>query len=224
MKALTKNQMAVLDKEMVSIGIGIPVMMELAGFFTALKATAMTKNKRIIILSGTGNNGGDSLVAARHLLNWGYRTDVVLASKVSHLRPQPLHQWKILKKMRVRETKNASWKKYGLIIDGLLGFGTNRNPTENCAKLIKAANDSKKTILSIDAPSGMDSTTGKIYDPCIKAKETLTLTAPKTGLLKKGSKKKTGKISVAYMTVPETIRKKFGIKGFSEKELISTLK
>ena len=222
MNPLTKRQMSTLDKKMVSMGIDIPVMMELAGFFTALKAAEMTNNRQVLVLSGTGNNGGDSLAAARHLLNWGYKTDIAFSDRISSLKPSPLRQWKTLKKMGLRETKKPLWEKYGLIIDGLLGYSANRNPSGKCAKLIRSANSSKAPVLSIDIPSGLDCTTGRTYEPCIKADETLTLSAPKRGLLK--SKEKAGKISLAYMTIPSVIGKKLGIPEFSENKLIRSLK
>ncbi|MAG15446.1 NAD(P)H-hydrate epimerase [Candidatus Woesearchaeota archaeon] len=221
MKALTKKEMALLDKAMIKLGIDVPRMMELAGLFTAVTATTMIKNdkkKKILILSGTGNNGGDGLVAARHLLNWKYKVDVVFATSTNKLKPMPLHQWKILKRIGVKETKNVNFKKYSLIIDGLLGYNINGNPRGKFAKLITSANNSKLPILSIDLPSGLDATTGKAYNPCIKAITTLALTAAKKGLI---NSSKTGKLLVSYMTVPEVVNKKFKLKNmFSEKSLI----
>ncbi len=221
MKALTKKEMALLDKAMIKLGIDVPRMMELAGLFTAVTATTMIKNdkkKKILILSGTGNNGGDGLVAARHLLNWKYKVDVVFATSTNKLKPMPLHQWKILKRIGVKETKNVNFKKYSLIIDGLLGYNINGNPRGKFAKLIISANNSKLPILSIDLPSGLDATTGKAYNPCIKAITTLALTAAKKGLI---NSSKTGKLLVSYMTVPEVVNKKFKLKNmFSEKSLI----
>ena len=95
MKALTKKQMAKLDEDMVRLGIDVPRMMELAGLFVASAAASMA-NGKILALCGTGNNGGDALAAARHLLNWGHKTDVAFASP--RFKPEPLHQWKILRK------------------------------------------------------------------------------------------------------------------------------
>lgn len=214
--------MTALDKAMIKLGIDVPRMMELAGFFVAAAATSIVKNdkrKKILVLSGTGNNGGDSLVAARHLINWGYRVDVCFAG--SKLKPVPLHQWKILQRMGVKEAKKVDYSKYGLIIDGLLGYNISGNPRSRYAEMIRAANNSKVQILSIDLPSGLDATTGKAYDPCIRAKTTVALSAVKKGLLAEKAKKHAGRILVAYMTVPEVVAKKFNLGNmFSEKNLI----
>jgi len=218
--------MAALDAAMIKLGIDVPRMMELAGLYVAIAATVIIKNKhskKILILSGTGNNGGDGLVAARHLLNWGYKVDVAFAVSTNKLKPIPLHQWKILKNMGIKETKKINWKNYGIIIDGLLGYNIDGNPRNNFAKIITAANNSKTPILAIDLPSGLDATTGKAYQSCIKATATIALSTIKNGLLKKEAKKYTGDLLVSYMSVPEAVNKKFGIPGFSEKNLISRI-
>lgn len=224
MRALTKEEMAKLDNEMVKLGIDVPRMMELAGLFVALTATAMVKNKKtkkILILSGTGNNGGDGLVAARHLFNWGYRVGIAFATSANKLKPAPFHQWRILKRLGLKERKRINWKDYGLIIDALLGYNISGNPRGNFAKLITAANKSRIPILAVDLPSGLDATTGKACSPCVKATTTIALTAAKKGLLKEHAKKYVGKLLVSYMAVPEVVNKRFCLKNiFSEKRLI----
>lgn len=226
MKSLSKKEMMALDAEMIKLGIDVPRMMELAGFFVAIAATIIIKNKhkkKILILNGTGNNGGDSLVAARHLLNWGYKVDVAFAS--NKLKPMASHQWRILKNMEVRAAKNINYKNHSLIIDGLLGYNIEGNPRNSFARMITAANKSKVPILAIDLPSGLDATTGHAYNPCIVATTTIALSAVKQGLLKREAKKYTGKVLVAYMSVPGIINRRFSInKIFSEKKLISRIR
>ena len=227
MKALTKKEIAALDGAMISFGIDVPRMMELAGLFVALKAASMAgnKRKRVLVLSGSGNNGGDALVAARHLINWGYEADIAFATSVAKLKDAALHQWKILKKMKAKRVTSVEWRGYSLIIDGLLGYSISGRPRGAFAKLIERANESKVPVLAVDLPSGLDATTGEVHDPCIKAAATIALTAVKRGLLQRSAGKQVGKLFVAYMTVPEAIGKKFGVKNvFSEKKLISLLR
>ncbi len=174
-------------------------------------------------MAGAGKNGGDALVAVRHLLNWNFKVDVVLATSIAKLKPVTRRQWKILGAMGIRQKKMVNGS-YGLIIDGLLGFNAKGNPRDNYATLIEAANDSKIPILAVDLPSGLDATTGKAYEPCIKATATICLAALKTGLVPKSSKKYVGKILLAYMGVPEVVAKRFGLKNFfSERTLINQL-
>ena len=226
MKTLTRKEMKAVDDAMIKLGIDVPRMMELAGLYVAMAATDIMKHntgKRILMLSGIGNNGGDALVAARHLLNWKYKADIAFATSTNKLKPMALHQWKILRNIGVKATKRIDWKRYGLIVDGLLGYNINGNPRSKFVKIISAANNSNVPILSIDLPSGLDATTGRAYEPCIKASTTIALTAVKAGLLKKNAKKYTGKLLVSYMTVPNIINKKFRLQGFSEKNLIHRL-
>jgi hydroxyethylthiazole kinase-like uncharacterized protein yjeF len=223
MKALTKQQMATLDAAMVKMGIDVPRMMELAGLFTALAAAGMLHHKKqpILALSGTGNNGGDALVAARHLLNWGYRVNIAFASPQKKLKSVPTQQWRIVQKMGAKETKKPQWSQYALIIDGLLGYNLKGNPKGRYAGLIRSANSSGIPILAIDLPSGLDATSGKAFEPCIRAAATLALTAPKKGTVNKKSKPYVGNLYTAYMTVPAVINKKFGLRNpFTAQSLI----
>ena len=221
MKAKTRKEMAALDAAMIRIGIDVPRMMELAGLFIATASADLIRHdrkKRVLVMSGSGNNGGDGLVAARHLLNWGYRTDVVLATSAKNLKDVPGQQWKILKNMGVTPVKKIRWSGYGLIIDALLGYNVRGNPRGEFARLITDANNSKVPILAVDLPSGLDAS-GRTFTPCIKAKTTIALSVVKKGLLNSG--KLTGKVLLAYMTVPDVINKKFGLSRFSEKKLVA---
>ena len=221
MKALTKEEMAAIDQAMIRIGIDVPRMMELAGLFTALAAAGLInhdKKKKILVMSGPGNNGGDGLVAARHLLNWGYATDVAFATPAGQFKEVPMQQWKILKNMGVRAMKKIRWRGYGLIIDALLGYNVSGNPRGAFAGLITAANGSKVPILAVDLPSGLDAS-GKACDPCIEAKATIALSAMKKGLL--NSRKHAGKVLLSYVGVPDSVNRRFGLRRFSEKNLIA---
>jgi len=220
---ISAKQMALIDKIMVEqTGIQVIQMMEIAGLDTALLAKTMCRGKNIAVLCGKGNNGGDGIVAARHLTNFGFNCSLIFPFNPSLLKNVPLHQLKIAKKMRtpILNSQNKLQKrkvlglisKSNLIIDSLIGYNLRGNPKKDFAELIDAANASKKQVLAIDVPSGLDASTGKAFDPCIKASATLALTLPKTGLRKKQAKKFVGKIFVGYLTVPSFVAKKAKIK------------
>jgi len=237
MKALTSKQMAYVDELMINhYGITLLQMMENAGLGLAMmtsKVINYNKNKKIVVLVGKGNNGGDGLVAARHLHNFGYDVCVILAN--SSLRKVPLQQLNILKKIKV-PIYNYNFEKYNntssiknkkiekivnnsnLIVDTLLGYNAKGNPYGTIKELIKLANKSKGKILSVDLPSGLDPDTGKIYSPCIKANFTLMLSYPKKGLMGKKAKKYTGKLFISYLTIPKELSRKlkFKIRDFSQ--------
>jgi NAD(P)H-hydrate epimerase len=224
MKAITKEQMAELDRIMIEeIGIGVPIMMEHAGIAIASTAAKMGEGNRILVLCGHGNNGGDGLAAARHLINWGYDVKIILSSNKRRLKKDPARQLKILENMKadISNSKDVDFSKYDLIIDALLGYNIKGNPRGRFAELIKRSNNSGKPILAVDMPSGLDATTGKPYNPCIKASVTIALTVLKNGLVAESAAKYVGQLGIAYMSVPDVVYKKLAIhKPFKRSEMI----
>lgn len=217
MNTLTASQMAALDRDLVKMGISVERMMEYAGLFPALLAAKFTK-KRVLCLVGTGNNGGDCLVAARHLINWGYSVDIVFASQ--KLKEHARQQWRILQKMRVKRTKKPTWSSYGVILDGLLGYNMRGSPRPAFAKLIDVANESGVPVIAIDVPSGWNAATGEASSPTIRAKATVMLSAEKVGLRKKSAKKYAGKLYLAYMSIPPHLCRKYRISPFDGEHLL----
>lgn len=218
---ISAEKMARIDKIMVKeMNIQIMQMMEIAGLDVALLAKKMCKGKNIVVLCGKGNNGGDGIVAARHLENFGFNCTLIFPFNPSKLKNIPKHQIGIAKKMEIpiinsstQQSKvNVAIKKANLIIDCLIGYNLKGNPRGEFAELIEAANNSGKKILACDVSSGLDASSGKSYEPCIKADSTIALTLPKEGLRKKDGKKFSGKIFVGYLTVPDIVLKKAGVK------------
>src|SRR4029077_15621685 len=124
------------------------------------------------------------MVAARHLANWGVEVNVVVGTTKDRMKDVPLvHLWVLEKKGVPTLFADYDLGDYDLLIDGLIGYGLEGNPRDRVAAMIKDANASGRPILALDLPSGMNATTGEIYDPCIKATATITLALPKTGFL-----------------------------------------
>src|SRR3989338_3831049 len=206
----TRKQMAELDRLMVvRYGVSIIQMMELAGLATAKLAMKISKGKKILVLCGHGNNGGDGLCAARHLINFGYDIAVVIAKE--KLGEAAAYQKEILEKMNI-EIMPASidFSKYNLIVDALIGFNLQGTPKEPYASIIRKANSAKVPILSVDMPSGLDADEGKIAEPCVRAAYTLALSAVKKGCKK--SKEFCGEIYLGYIGVPSELYEELKIK------------
>ena len=197
-----------LDKLMNEYGISVEQMMELAGLHTAQLAMKLSKGKRILVMAGSRNNGGDGLVAARHLHNLGYKVDFVLAKKELSNNCKVQHD--ILKPIGVNEVEFST--NYDLLIDALLGFNLKGDPKGKYAELIELANNCGIPILSVDLPSGLDADSGKPSNPCIKAKWTITMASAKKGMLTEEGKKLCGEIYVAYIGVPKILFKKLGVE------------
>jgi NAD(P)H-hydrate epimerase len=91
---------------------------------------------------------------------------------------------------------------FDLILDGLIGYSLRGAPQARIAELIRWANHRDTPTVSLDIPSGIDATTGTVYNPVIHAAATLTLALPKTGLRKSGVKEHVGELYLADIGVP----------------------
>ena len=214
---LTAEEMAEVDRAAIqSYGIDVLSLMENAGLAVAAMSKKMLGGKvggmEISALVGKGNNGGDGLVAARHLSNWGASVRVILGAERSDLRDVPARQADVAEKLGIPiHGPDQQFGKPRLLIDALLGYGSSGNPREPMAGLIRRANDSGVPILAVDVPSGMDSTTGVAGDPCITATATVTFGFPKTGFLNPESKGLTGGLYLADISLPSAV---YGARSF----------
>jgi len=172
--------------------------MENAGRNTAKIASQMTSGKNIIIVCGKGNNGGDGLVAARHLINLGYHPSLFLISSSQFLKGDPKINFDILAKMKASFEKDLSkLNEADLIIDAIFGIGLSSDVKEPYESVIGQINSAGKPVLSVDVPSGLDATTGKILGCVVNATKTITFVAAKTGFYKNDGSKVCGEIVVA---------------------------
>jgi len=215
MKPITSDQMyRIEDNSHNLIGMQRVYMMENAGHgiadFIVNKFKNRLKNEKIVVLCGTGNNGGDGFVASRHLTCYAADITVILIGLPSFIRSEEANiNWKILEKMDsikiifgkdLNEDIKAKITKADIIIDGIFGTGIRgeiRYPNNHAIDLI---NSSRAYILSIDVPSGLDPDTGQVHEKCVKADATVTFHRMKMGLLR--NKKFTGIIHIECIGIP----------------------
>ena len=198
--------------------VDVLMLMENAGRAAAVLARQMllgqTIGKRVACLVGAGNNGGDGMVAARHLANWGAVVKVISGTSKDKMKSVPLGQLNIIEKMGIPIlSTDHTLGDYDLLIDSLIGYGLEDNPRDRIATIIKDANASGRPILALDVPSGMNATTGEAYDPCIKATATLTLALPKTGFLAPRASPYVGDLYLADISIPRKVYQSFGQKS-----------
>ena len=166
------------------------------------------EGKKIIVLAGTGGNGGGALVAARRLHIWGAKVEVFTTATAENFTPIPLHQYKILQRMGVSiqlADEIDDYEEADAILDGIIGYSLNGNPRGFAAKMILWANTMNVPIVALDTPSGLDLTTGKLYDPIIEADATLTLAMPKKGLFDSEAQKVIGELYLGDISVPKEL-------------------
>ena len=180
--------------------LGIPslILMENAGRSVAEEALKMLRGrKNVAVVCGSGNNGGDGLVAARHLLNAGVKVRVCFLGDASKLKTDPQINFNILRQMKQRIGRSLSkMRKVDLIIDAVFGIGLVKEVREPFLGVIKRLNRLGIPILSVDVPSGLNADTGEVLGAAAKAKITITFVAPKPGFYKAEGPKYCGKIIV----------------------------
>lgn len=216
MAFLTSEEMRRIDEVAINdFGIDVLSLMENAGLQTAVLAKKMLGGdataKSVTCLVGKGNNGGDGLVAARHLHDWGARVEVALGAPRSEFREIPEKQLKTVERLGLPITEGATNLKHSeLIIDALLGYNSTGDPRGGVADLIRLANLSRVRILALDIPSGLDPTSGLPNRPCIAANATITLGFPKMGFLNPDSPSSVGELFLCDISLPREIYSRHG--------------
>ena len=170
------------------------ILMKRAGINCAKKIHKIHPKKKIVVLCGPGNNGGDGLVISRILKN--LKHDVTLYCLKSESYKGDAKKSYKMNKLVKNDLKDFKIDNNSIIIDCLFGIGLNRDITGNYKTLIKKINSSKQKIISIDIPSGVNRDTGESMGIAIKADRTLILHAKKNGHVKNHGKKYSGKINV----------------------------
>ena len=188
---ITAEQMAEVDRLMVEdYGIQLIQMMENAGRHLAELArnrflSCDADRKHVVVLAGSGGNGGGVMVCARHLDNWGAEVSLYLTKPVKDLTGIIKHQGEILQQMGLEIKSSEELRKkprLDLIADGIIGYSLKGAPRGAAAEMIRWANRQSSPILALDLPSGLNASTGEVLEPTIRAAATLTLALPKLGL------------------------------------------
>ncbi len=181
---------------------------------------------KVLIFVGKGNNGGDGLVIARHLANRGFSVQVILLEDPVHLKPDPLLNYNIVRRMNIPSVLMADGSEAAasgevpfeggknlieycrdpdLIVDAIFGVGIHSPVRGIFEKVIRAINASKKPVVSIDIPSGLDADTGQVHGVAVKATKTVTLALPKRGLFEGEGPRYAGEIEVADIGIPREL-------------------
>lgn len=222
MKVITTDQMQQLEQDAIKSGISLEMLMENAGEAVTSEAKRFLddiRRQHILILIGPGNNGGDGLVAARHLHDAGAKIFLYFFGERPSRDPmlKPIRDRRI---KRIEATKDENLDELkGLlasvdtVIDALFGTGTTRPFSGLVLMILDRVRRAKIRrpdikIIALDLPSGLNADTGEVDPGCLYVDNTITLAFPKPGLFKFPGAERVGEISVVDI----------GLPGFIEEE------
>ncbi|UCD08311.1 MAG: NAD(P)H-hydrate dehydratase [Dehalococcoidales bacterium] len=216
MKIVTAEQMMRIDRECAENGLPTSVLMENAGKAVAVEVTRILGDyysKKIVILAGPGNNGGDGLVAARYLHESGLEVSLYLFGKkrIDDPNLEMIHDRNIfcteISGDKNLEGFDTDLQNADVVLDALFGTGNNR-PIEGAFrqaldKVSKVTEDNPDLrVFAVDIPSGMNADTGAIDEVCLYADDTITLGYPKTGLYNQPGSERVGRITIVDIGIP----------------------
>jgi NAD(P)H-hydrate epimerase len=199
---------------------GIPsiTLMENAGSAVAMVAEKELQKKgarRVCVLCGKGNNGGDGFVVSRHLSNRGFDVDVFVFAKQSELRGDACFTNGLLRSSKCNVHQVTTQQQltafidtfdYPLAIDALFGTGfAGRALPGVIGDLIAFLNASSCRVLSIDIPSGLHGASGSVPAQAVRADITVTLGLPKNGFYVNEGPRYTGSIVVKNIGFPQSL-------------------
>jgi len=212
--AVTAEQMREIDRIAVEeTGPNLYQMMENAGRNLAMLTMELLgkdwNKANIVVLAGTGGNGGGGICAARHLANRGARVNLCLANS-EKLAEVTRFQRKIYQNTSGKEVvpQNLKDERVDFILDAIIGYSLTGAPRGAALELIRWANETNQPILSLDLPSGLDATTGEAAGEFVRANWTLTLALPKTGL----AQGKAGELFLADIGIPQKTFERIGLQ------------
>ena len=182
-------------------------LMERAGAGLAELVNARAPHRRVAVVCGKGNNGGDGLVTARLLRDQGREVDVLLLSEPGALRGDARTNLERLPGDPPRSFDPSVLDGAGAVVDAILGTGFAGEPHEPARGAIEAINDAARhaVIVACDVPSGVDGSTGEIAGVAIKAAATATFHAAKPGLWIAPGKSHAGDVTVIDIGIPEGV-------------------
>jgi hydroxyethylthiazole kinase-like uncharacterized protein yjeF len=216
---LRTAEMAEADRLTIAAGTPGIALMENAGRAVADAVSAVLQGRRVVIVAGPGNNGGDGFVAARHLAERGYEVRVSFVGERGRLKGDAAiaaDRWS----GPVEEASPVSLSDCDIIVDALFGAGLDRPVEGRAAGMIRAINLSGVPVIAVDLPSGVNGTTGAVMGVAVKAAHSVTFFRRKTGHLLLPGRLHCGQVEVADIGIPASVLDQIKPRSFvNEPEL-----
>lgn len=220
MKTVSVKQIQALDRFAIDV-LGIPSLslMENAGRAVADEIVCQLRRMKgasVIIVCGAGNNGGDGLVAARHLRAVGVSPKVFVVGSGKAMSADAQANFNILVQAGFSPVMinqaSSSFKRAlsnaDVVVDAIFGVGLNRDISGPVVSVIEAVNQSDAFVIATDIPSGLDGTNGVVRGICVKANVTVTFSVAKKGFYIKDGPRMVGMVKVVEIGIPLNTRRK----------------
>jgi NAD(P)H-hydrate epimerase len=222
-KIVSNEQMRLMDNYTIN-ELKVPglILMENAGRHAFDYITEFIKENKlsgiIQIFCGKGNNGGDGYVIARHLFNNGYKIKLFSVGDPNELKGDAKINYQICENYKIPVTILSSLENLStfpvpsLIIDALLGTGIKGEVKGLFNDVIEYINHSEAAVISIDIPSGLNGDSPGVTGNAVSADLTITMALPKRAHMFYPARKKTGRLEIADIGIPPSVRNNSEIK------------
>ncbi|MDO9411483.1 MAG: NAD(P)H-hydrate dehydratase [Pseudolabrys sp.] len=200
---LTTAEMGEADRLTIKAGTPGIDLMERAGIAVADAVSALS-GRRVLVVAGPGNNGGDGFVAARHLAERGYEVGVSFVGDRAKLKGDAAtaaSRWS----GQVHPAEPAQLDGCDIVIDALFGAGLDRDITGQAKAMIEAINQSSATIVAVDLPSGINGGNGAVMGAAVKAQHTVTFFRRKPGHVLLPGRLHCGTLTLADIGIPASM-------------------
>lgn len=198
--------------------LGIPEIVLMENAALKVVKNINDKRKKVVIICGTGNNGGDGLAVGRHLLCSDKQVVFFIVGSKDKMSKACDTHYKILNNLNANiifVERNEDLIKLenvlqscDLIIDSIFGIGLSREVKGIYRKVIEIINNASKYVLAIDVPSGLDANTGELFGCSVKANKTVTFIGEKHGFSSSKAKQYLGEVIVEQISVPKFVVEK----------------
>ncbi len=204
---LTTAEMAEADRLTIAGGTPGLALMENAGRAVADAACRLLQGRAVVVVAGSGNNGGDGFVAARVLAERGHKVRVSFVGDRGRLTgdaAMAAARWS--GRVEMAETSVITGQE--VVIDALFGTGLDRTVKGLPHAMIEAINASGATVVAVDLPSGINGSSGALMGAAIRASHTVTFFRRKTGHSLMPGRLHCGTLEVVDIGIPSTVLEK----------------
>jgi hydroxyethylthiazole kinase-like uncharacterized protein yjeF len=220
MKLVTTELMRGLEQGAEAQGVSVPMLMENAGLAVAQEVWLLlgtVADRAVLVLTGPGNNGGDGLVATRHLHDWGAKVEVYL------LKPRDPEKDEVYRQVVERSIPlrtagedagfaalEEALSRAEVVVDALLGTGRMRPIEGDLAEILRRLAAAREKplppqILAVDLPTGVDGDSGAADPLCVAADVTVALGHSKVGLHTLPGSQYAGRVEVVDIGIPRDL-------------------